>query len=164
VSLYERLQYRAGIQYLGGVCVSDVDQYSRTATPDQINTDALLASRDYFNTMSDLGATASSTAEPRARNPRATFSLQDTGDSMQYQTDEPGSTGGWPGGEGSRDLGRSADSLDDGYNRVLQGTYKIDPSSSRPKLDIKMPAITDPYNDEQSGSDVDDVSELSIEP
>ena len=137
------------------------DQYSRTATPDQMNTEALLAS-DYFKSMSDFGATASSNAEPRADNLRPTFSPLNTGDSMQYQTDERESTGGWPDEKAGRGLGRSVESLDDGDNRVLLGTYKIDSSSSRPKLDITLPGASN--NEAPSGSDDDDVSELSNEP
>lgn len=136
------------------------DQYSRTATPDQMNTDALLAS-DYFKSMSDFGATASSNAEPRAGNLRSTFSPLSTGDSMQYQTDDRESTSGWPDEKNGRNLGRSVESLNDGDSRVLLGTYKIGLSSSRPKLDITLPGASN--NEAPSGSDEDDVSPTSLE-
>jgi hypothetical protein len=67
------------------------DAYTRTVTPDQINTEALLQSRDYFGTASDFGATFSSdhaAAAQRARNVnQSTLSPQDTGESVQYNTD-----------------------------------------------------------------------------
>lgn len=135
--------------------------FTRSVTPDQINTDALLASRDYFGTASDFGVTASS-ADAAAPRIRSTLSPQGTGDSVQYRTDEGGSTGGWPAGLASRESGRFVDQPGDDD---LGATYEV-PAVRASSLrvipePITMPRIDD-YNEDGSGSD-DEVSELSNE-
>lgn len=137
--------------------------YTRTVTPDQINTEALLQSRDYFNTASDFGATFSSehgAAAQRARNVRSTLSPLDTGDSIQYNTDtiEPDSIGGWPAGVTSGEFGETVESTDGAAYQNPRSTYEL--PAARSKVSITIPTITS-YNDDVSASDDEDVSERS---
>ena len=107
-------------------------------TPDQINTEALLQSRDYF---ASTGFSDTAGNEPR----QSTYSLREVGDSqaetgLSTRSDVAGSHVSAAGGTATED--------------ELRATFNV------PRRVIKIPTISQ-YDNGASGSD-DELSELSV--
>jgi len=128
----------SGAFFVGNATASDL--FTRTMTPDQMNTEALLQSRDYLAASTGFSHTAGNTA------PQFTYSIQDTIDSraqtgMSNRTDVAGSEASAAGG------GTATED-------ELRATFNI------PRRVITIPTISQ-FDSGGSGSD-DDPSELSV--
>ena len=123
--------------YVGNATASDL--FTRTMTPDQINTEALLQSRDYLAASTGFSDTAGNEAR------QATYSLRETGDTqaetgLSSRSDIAASHMSAAGGTATED--------------ELRATFNV------PRRVITIPTISQ-FDYGASGSD-DELSELSI--